>query len=210
MAEPAQSQLSTAQKTGFVFLLVFAVGSVGLGFVQLRNTVYRQILVKGSTQATATITLDETTRLQRIDTDRDGLNDYEELNFYQTSPYLPDTDSDGIGDEEEVRNGGDPLCPKGKECGNEQLPDPNDIDELTSPLGDVVTPEDVLNQAFASEQGEQQVGAYIEGVLSDPAELRKQLLATGQVTEAQLKDIDDATLLEMVKALLEEEGAFEQ
>ena len=39
--------------------------------------------------------LDETIRLQRIDTDRDTITDYQELNFYSTSPYLPDTDSDG-------------------------------------------------------------------------------------------------------------------
>jgi hypothetical protein len=50
------------------------------------------------------------------DTDEDGINDYEELAVYHTSPYLSDTDSDGVDDAAEIRLGKDPSCPEGQNC----------------------------------------------------------------------------------------------
>jgi parallel beta-helix repeat protein len=44
-----------------------------------------------------------------IDSDGDGLTDYDEENIYRTDPENPDTDSDGIGDGEEIENGTNPL-----------------------------------------------------------------------------------------------------
>ena len=44
-----------------------------------------------------------------IDTDEDGLNDYEEINNYKTSPINSDTDGDGLSDWTEVSNGLNPL-----------------------------------------------------------------------------------------------------
>ncbi len=46
-----------------------------------------------------------------IDTDSDGLLDYEELTIHKTSPYLEDSDSDGMDDKYEVDMGYDPNCP---------------------------------------------------------------------------------------------------
>lgn len=43
------------------------------------------------------------------DTDRDGLDDYEEVMVYGTDPLNPDTDKDGINDGDEVRMGRNPL-----------------------------------------------------------------------------------------------------
>lgn len=53
---------------------------------------------------------------KKRDTDEDGINDYEELAVYKTSPYLSDTDSDGVDDAQEVRLGKDPTCPEGQNC----------------------------------------------------------------------------------------------
>lgn len=58
----------------------------------------------------------EEDNLKLKDTDRDGLSDWDEINVYNTSPYLEDTDSDGIGDQDEVRVGMDPYC-VGEDCG---------------------------------------------------------------------------------------------
>src|SRR6056297_300163 len=52
------------------------------------------------------------------DSDGDGLSDREEINTYNTSPYLEDTDSDGINDREEIEQGSDPNCPQGDNCGD--------------------------------------------------------------------------------------------
>jgi len=43
------------------------------------------------------------------DTDDDQLSDYEELMVYGTSPFESDSDGDGIGDSVEVSNGADPM-----------------------------------------------------------------------------------------------------
>lgn len=62
------------------------------------------------------LSLEEKIKLQEVDTDRDGLSDYDEKFTYNTSIYLDDTDSDGISDRDEVRAGSDPNCPKGALC----------------------------------------------------------------------------------------------
>jgi hypothetical protein len=203
-----QSGLTGQQKTGFVLLLIFGVLAIGLGFLQMRNNIFSPFIVRNETEE-PTLLLDETTRLQRIDTDQDGLNDYEELNFYQTSPYLPDTDSDGIGDKTEIDRGADPLCPEGKDCslGTDIVAPEADI---ASPLvEETVTPEDILGD----DEGIAAVGAEvidIETFMQDPAALRELLLATGSITQEQLDAIDDDELLQVVEALLAESDSTTQ
>ncbi len=46
-----------------------------------------------------------------LDSDNDGLTDYDEENIYETEPNEADTDGDGIDDGEEVASGTDPLKP---------------------------------------------------------------------------------------------------
>jgi hypothetical protein len=43
-----------------------------------------------------------------LDTDKDGLTDFDEINIYHTDPFNPDTDGDGFNDGLEVRNGYNP------------------------------------------------------------------------------------------------------
>jgi hypothetical protein len=46
-----------------------------------------------------------------IDSDNDGLTDWEEINIYFTDPFNPDTDGDGFLDGDEVQNGYNPNGP---------------------------------------------------------------------------------------------------
>lgn len=55
-------------------------------------------------------------KLKAADSDKDGLNDYDELYVYRTSPFLEDSDSDGLPDGKEVAMGSDPNCAQGKTC----------------------------------------------------------------------------------------------
>lgn len=54
--------------------------------------------------------------LQNVDTDTDGLNDYDELHIYGTSRYLADSDSDGYNDKVELDSQNNPNCPKEGNC----------------------------------------------------------------------------------------------
>ncbi|HSL88144.1 MAG TPA: OmpA family protein, partial [Ignavibacteriaceae bacterium] len=48
----------------------------------------------------------------KVDTDGDGLTDYEEVMVYKTNPLVVDTDGGSVDDGTEVRRGTDPLDPE--------------------------------------------------------------------------------------------------
>lgn len=52
------------------------------------------------------------TELDKADSDNDGLNDYEEINKWNTDPCKYDTDEDGLSDGDEILLGLDPLTQK--------------------------------------------------------------------------------------------------
>lgn len=194
------------QKMGFVLLFIFAVLVVGLGFLQMRNTIYAPFVVKSQKSPNQITIADETVRLQSIDTDFDGLNDYEELYFYQTSPYIPDTDSDGFTDNEEIVAGTNPLCPENKTCIEEE---PIDSDTATgagqqfsifdTQLQDnpLVNPNVIGSNGTTDLSAPYQAPINFDTLLNDPNEIRKLLLSTGQITEADLNNISDEMLLDL-------------
>jgi len=47
--------------------------------------------------------------LMEIDSDKDGISDFDEINIYKTDPNNPDTDGDGLSDCEEIDKGLNPL-----------------------------------------------------------------------------------------------------
>lgn len=206
--------LSKEQKTGFVLLLVFAMLVVGLGLLQIRNTIYNPFAVDFTVYEEEAMLNDVEGRLKSLDTDHDGLMDWDELNIYTTSPYLSDTDSDGIDDKKEIEKGLDPLCPQGENCDQEVTSEnPNisststdsNVEIGSSPLlGGVEDTYGLAENAgiFANEEtGENSYTA----ALSDPQILRELLLATGQISEIELAKIDDQTLLNMSKNLLQQD-----
>jgi hypothetical protein len=70
-----------------------------------------------------------------LDSDADGLSDYDEINIYGTLPDDPDTDGDFINDGDEIINASDPLDP---------LSWPNFADGDIAPLG---SPDGLINAA---------------------------------------------------------------
>lgn len=224
-----QGQLSHTQKAGFVLLLVFGLVTVGMGFLQMRNTIYGPFALRASKTATGAATFeDEATRAQRSDTDHDGINDYEEVNFYQTSAYLPDTDSDGASDKEEIDAGSDPLCPKEEGC---QSAASDVAPSSASSLGESATDGFGLLDAVvgalpsggdtaASDGGTLPSGVAgvtpgtaasggsatdINALVNNAAALREILRKTGKFTEEQLAKIPDETLLRMAGEVVAEQ-----
>lgn len=196
--------ITREQKLGAVFLFLFGFFAVGLGYLQLHNTLYGPFVIRpDKTTATVAYT-DEKTRLQSLDTDHDGFTDYDELEFHGTSPYLPDTDSDGVNDQDEVQAGTDPLCPSGQACDASSDAVPQTTTTIASPLlPSVASPLDVVDLALPQDGQSPGLGAAdIAAMAKDPKALRTLLRQSGQLTEDQLKKIDDATILKIAEEII--------
>lgn len=114
--------ITTRQKLAVAFLLFFTLSMVGMAVYGMKSNLTESLTYAGPQNKIAE--LDRTASstdeaLKRRDTDHDGLSDYDEINIYHTSPFLPDTDGDGIPDGVEVKNGTNPLCPEGQTCTNQ-------------------------------------------------------------------------------------------
>lgn len=110
------------------------------------------------------------------DTDNDSLTDYNELYVHRTSPYLKDTDGDGLNDDVEIKQGTDPTCGAGEDCGVVVIADPEQV------------PEDLPAT-------QEELVARIENLAPD--QMRELLIVSG-IAEAQLALLSD----EEVQALL--------
>lgn len=207
-----QRVLTREQKTGFVLLLIFGLLAIGLGILQMRNTIFGPFVVRLSktNEAEQNLFLNEEARLQSIDTDRDGLNDFEELNFYETSPYLPDTDSDGTDDKVEIEQGTDPLCPKGELC---EKGEALVVATTTLPIAPILSansanPLEALANTPVSGADVNSIAEVdqLQKFLTDPAQIRAALLQGGTMTKTQLDKIDDASLMKLVDEILQEQA----
>jgi len=211
MNQPSEPrQLSASQKAGFISLLVFAILTISFSFLQLRNTVYGKFVIRAPQKA-STLQLpeyDEMIRLQQIDTDRDGLTDYEEIYIYGTSPYLADTDGDGISDYDEIMAGTDPLCPEGTVCGESEfgVGVGSSFDPLSPLFDGASTPADILvGSQFSSNTHTTPDSESLLDMIENPDQLRQILRDTGQISEEDLLRIDDATLIALARELIEKQ-----
>lgn len=118
-----KSQIDSQKRQNIIFGAVLFVGfsAMIMGFFQIYGTIKSPLSGKGdqdsdNTLINTTSEADQLVFLKNKDTDQDGLNDYDELNIYETSPYLADSDGDDLNDKTELDSGSDPNCPKGKTC----------------------------------------------------------------------------------------------
>lgn len=75
-----------------------------------------------TTEAAVEVSESESNKLKSQDSDRDGLNDYDELYIYKTNSKKVDTDGDGYSDKKEIDNGYSPLI--------SAIKDPKHLDKL--------------------------------------------------------------------------------
>lgn len=189
--------ITKEQKMGFILLLIFGILSVGLGFLQIRNSLYAPFALNNKVAVNVKDELNTVDALRLRDTDHDGLNDFEELYVYGTSPYLYDTFSYGLSDKEVIAKGL-PLCPKGQDCsaiatsGEAALP--GSASSTAAALGNDPTlanpPPDLL------------------GLLNDPAQVRQLLIGAG-MEKTILDKVSDAQLTEIVRQALSSTSTLE-
>ena len=186
------------QKTVFISLSILGLAVMVLGVWQLVNKINSPFRLSEAELAAEGMMRANIVD-QSVDTDGDGLTDYEEIFIYGTSPYLEDTDGDGISDKDEIERGTNPNCPEGQDCfslnnftAQPETPQGSGVSEEILPgLGDIglteeITEED-MRQALAGEM--------------DVATLRQLLLESGADKEV-LDQISDEDLLQSYQEVL--------
>lgn len=205
----------------FSFLLLIALGTLTYGFYSLSNNVYQSNLSAQSqtnTQAEADSLVEQLAIQKSLDTDKDGLNDYEEVNVYETSPYLADTDSDGYSDKTEIERGHDPLCPKEDNCrvdwsGKKTTASAAEDSQKENSSGNFleeppINPEANLNTELETPENDKaNLSAEDLQALNSltASEVRELLKTQGQITDEELSQIDDETLMQIYKEALASE-----
>jgi len=189
-------------KAMFGVLVFLGVATLILGTLQLgkningtgSNTVANNTTV-GAEETEKTIE-----QLQTMDTDGDGLTDFNELYVYSTSPYLEDSDSDTFSDKDEIDQGFDPNCPKGQDCrGTTETQSSTDNTQTTeqnldSSL-DTSVEEDTTTRVLTAEEK-----AQLQQLT--PAEMRELLISSGKVTAEQLEGVSDEDLMAAMQEAL--------
>lgn len=182
--EKNDHKLDKQQKISLMVISLIGVGVLIFGFWQFKNNVEIPLPKFPDNQdELSELTQDPRDEsLKNVDSDQDGLSDYEETYVYETSPYLNDSDSDGYLDKEEIENGYDPNCPAGENCFG------RDFDTEQAPLA------------------EQPAAEQSQGAEMTPDQIRQELMKTGLVDEQTLNSIDDETLLEYYNQIINEQA----
>jgi hypothetical protein len=207
---------ATTRAFGIFLFVVIGASALILGVLSANKDINAPMQVNEAATAKANALTNGVEALKTKDTDGDGLSDYDELYVYHTSPYIKDSDSDGIPDGVEIKNGTDPNCPEGKNCGTPApanyppptaMPDLNtaanalsNLDSLlanlptgdstpTPPTAPTAKPTPSVNLPAPSGSGTTSTGAAA-------AQIRALLKQQG-LGDNILSTIDDQTLIDM-------------
>jgi len=199
-----QKKISPSITYGFVGLigvLTLVLGSLSLArVIQNPAKQIENARLKALKQASVSSYAGSDTALKNKDTDQDGLSDYDELNIYGTSPYLPDSDSDGFTDSQELESGNDPNCPTGQNCRSSQIVPPDQQQQVLDNLG-VEQFGQLLDKPTTDKTSSPSSSALDLNSLT-PEQIRKILLESGDITQEQLDQIDDEALLKIYKEVI--------
>lgn len=188
-----------------ILLIIFQMGShLALGVVEPTDKTREE--AQGDLQAAL--------ELQKKDTDQDGLSDFEELQVYNTSPYLADSDSDGFTDKQELEASEDPNCPRGQVCTSVTLDQSGSDteDEFDSVFGGLFDTENLIPELLANDGtppaiDNADIASLINGInrgALSPDDIRAALLQFGmsqdeisKFTDEELQQLADFALQEM-------------
>lgn len=205
-------QLKSKQKAFFAMFVLCATIALVFSYYSIREGVtspWRVSILDIKNQKDLlkdpVITQEETAK--RIDTDGDGLSDWDEEKVYHTSPYLWSTAGDNVPDNVKIALGENPLCKHGEKCDvtaamkfnlptttypGADLLDTNVQDDLSG----IIMGDSQIGKSIRQTAGDAGVDMSLQSVVPrDPALLRQTLLQTGQVTQDDLDKVSDEQLL---------------
>lgn len=202
------STFAIEQKVGVIIFSVTGVAGLVLSIVFIGQSLKSPFQVDYDGERFVTSSQRETEEIQlqkTTDTDGDGLNDYDELNVFRTSPYLADSDSDGFDDNQELKSGNDPNCPTDQNCGRAVDAGVNNP-LVASDLTDDLPFEDAGFGGAIT--GEADVQALLGQLTND--DIRSALLDQGidQATVDALSDDEVREMFDSALAELAESGAI--
>lgn len=179
------------QKIAVVFLAIFAILIFVLWGWQFSAQLNKPFATDKKAQSEPVVN-----DLHLVDSDSDGLSDYDEINVYHTSPYLEDSDSDTINDKQEILQGSDPNCPTGKVCSTTQ--------DETINSGTSSTSEPIVNNPVVSDEA-----TIVPGIGNEvtPAMLRQILLQNGYDAATLEKISDEDIMRSYQEAIKSQSGA---
>jgi hypothetical protein len=180
------------QKIAVVFLAMFAILIFVLWGWQFNTQLNKPFATDKKVQSGPIVN-----DLHLVDSDNDGLSDYDEINIYHTSPYLEDSDSDTINDKQEISQGSDPNCPSGKVCGTTQNENVNNSSASS-------TNNQITNSPVVS--GEATIVPGIGNEVT-PAMLRQILLQNGYDAATLEKISDEDIMRSYQEAVKSQSGA---
>ncbi|MEY4745254.1 MAG: hypothetical protein RL272_1199 [Candidatus Parcubacteria bacterium] len=220
--------LSSHQKLSLGVFIVIGLSTIILGVFRLNKAIALPFRRTGNFTFKTSDQLEKerTQKLREQDTDGDGLNDYDELYVFRTSPFLEDSDSDGIPDGAEVAQESDPNCPKGKTCRQAKIFAASNPGATQQPSADQgagtnpATGQQGQPTTSTSAGAEEKVMAVIAETFGDPNQLTPEKIADGLkkmspnelraflgklgVPAQALQRADDATLRKLITDTLNE------
>lgn len=191
---PGFRAMPRPQKTAVIILAILGLAVIIFWAWQFSYQLRQPFNLGTSGQPSA-----ETTAIDwhNIDSDNDGLSDYDEINVYYTSPYLEDSDSDGLFDLKEIQQGTDPNCPEGQDCAASTVVASSTVNQasgdipVANPNGNTITDTSTLQN-------------IISGKI-DAATLRQLLIQNGADKDV-LDKISDEDLMKSYQETLDSQN----
>ncbi len=213
--ENNNNSMDKNRKIALIVLSVFSVSIIVIWSLNFKNSLrdpfsYKGDLIVNNTNnqnncadgncATGEMTSDNL-ELKNIDTDGDGINDWDELFVYGTSPYLEDTDGDTLSDYEEIFVYKTNVnCPEGQNCSNSlsqsEVQNTEPSDDFYNFLNSLETS---VDQDINSTSSNSSLSENSENL--DAQSLRQILIQSG-IEEGDLQQISDDDLLKLYQEVL--------
>jgi len=213
--ENNNNSMDKNRKIALIVLSVFSVSIIVIWSLNFKNSLrdpfsYKGDLIVNNTNnqnncadgncATGEMTSDNL-ELKNIDTDGDGISDWDELFVYGTSPYLEDTDGDTLSDYEEIFVYKTNVnCPEGQNCSNSlsqsEVQNTEPSDDFYNFLNSLETS---VDQDINSTSSNSSLSENSENL--DAQSLRQILIQSG-IEEGDLEQINDDDLMKLYQEVL--------